>query len=69
MSLMSYCSDVNECTLLRSAKEAPRKASTSTRDNHQTNDKPRNKMKNHGTLQNVAENDNHFKLPLQLIIL
>ena len=45
MSLMSYCSNVNKCTLLRSAKEAPRKASTSTRDNHQTNDKLRNKIK------------------------
>ena len=45
MSLMSYCSDVNECSLLHPVKEQPKDATISSMANKQGNTQSRNKIK------------------------
>ena len=66
MSLMSYCSDVNECSLLHPFKEQPKDATISSMENKQTITKSRNKIK--AKCSNIRKKDFNFVVYLNSIL-
>ena len=66
MSLMSYCSDVNECSLLHPVKEQVKDATISSMANKERIRKSRNKIK--AKCSNIRKKEFNFVVYLNSIL-